>query len=106
MISVLTVLGAVVVGAMLVLGAVQVATGWAPRRVRDDTPRPRLAGAATLVHGVGLAVFLFLGPLGSAVPRQPTIPLLGLAAGNIVGAGLRWLARRPPRVAVPPTTAS
>ncbi|WP_030320765.1 hypothetical protein [Streptomyces sp. NRRL B-3229] len=106
MISVLTVLGAVVVGALLVLGAVQVATGWAPRGVRDETPRPRLSGAATLVHGAGLAVFLFLGPLGSAVPGQPAIPLLGLAAGNIAGAGLRWLARRPPRAAVPPTAFS
>lgn len=106
MISVLTVLGAVVVGALLVLGAVQVATGWAPRWARDDTPRPRLSGAATLAHGVGLAVFLFLGPLGGTFPRQPAIPLLGLAAGNIVGAGLQRLARRPPRAAVPPTASS
>ncbi|MEU6354625.1 hypothetical protein ABZ896_35800 [Streptomyces sp. NPDC047072] len=97
MISVLTVLGAVVVGALLVLGAFQAATGWAPRWVRDEVLRPRLSGAATVAHGVGLAVFLFLGPLGSPLPRHTALPLLGLAAGNIVGAGLQRLARRPGR---------
>ncbi|NEB04453.1 hypothetical protein [Streptomyces sp. SID13726] len=92
---VLVVATSVLVGALLVLGVVQVVTGWAPPWVRDTILRPRLSGVGTLVSAAGLGVFVFLGPLGGVSDRHLYIPLLGLMATGVGTSLFQRLARRP-----------
>ncbi|MEU1475604.1 hypothetical protein ACFYZ8_12670 [Streptomyces sp. NPDC001668] len=94
--SVLVVVAAVVVGALSVLGAVQLATGWVPPWLRNSVLRPRLSGCGTLLHAVGLGVFLFLGPLGSPPTQDVYVPLLGLALSFVGGSVLQRLAQHAP----------
>ncbi|WP_330264639.1 hypothetical protein [Streptomyces griseorubiginosus] len=94
--SVLVVVAAVVVGALSVLGTVQLATGWLPPWLRDTILRPRLSGFGTLLNAVGLGVFLFLGPLGSPPTQDVYVPLLGLALSLVGGSVLQRLAQRAP----------
>ncbi|MFF3329014.1 hypothetical protein ACFYWX_05545 [Streptomyces sp. NPDC002888] len=100
--SILVILAVLAVTALAVMGGAATATGWVPPWGGYRILRPRLWGSGMVVSAVGMAAFMFLGPLGDLPPAYASIPLAGMGA-YLVGLLLQTLARRPGRAPRAPT---
>ncbi|MFF4401818.1 hypothetical protein [Streptomyces sp. NPDC001480] len=75
-------------------GGAAVATGWMMPGARRRVLRPRLWGHGALLGAVGMALFMFLGPLAEA--GLSPLPVIGWLM-FMAGLGLQILAQRPGR---------
>lgn len=90
------VMGAAVLAVLLLVacGGAAVATGWVMPFGRGRVLRPRLWGYGALLCAVGMALFMFVGPLAEAgLSPLPVIGWFMFMAGLV----LQFLARRPGR---------
>ncbi|MEV6479072.1 hypothetical protein [Streptomyces sp. NPDC051576] len=96
--EVLVGMAALVLAAETVAGIATIAKGRIVRPAgRRGIPRPRLWGYGTVVSAVGLADYVFLGPLNSAPFAHMALAATGLGL-FFVGQAVQWLARRTGRV--------
>jgi hypothetical protein len=85
---------AVVAGAAA--GVAAIATGWVPPWGGHRIMRPKLWGYGTLVSAVGLAGYMFLGPMNQAPFAHVSIAAMGFGLW-LAGAATQMSARRPAR---------
>ncbi|MEU6218178.1 hypothetical protein ABZ845_11770 [Streptomyces sp. NPDC047022] len=86
------------VALMVGIGVAGITTGWVPPWARRRVLRPKLTGCGALTGGIGMAMYLFLGPWGG----YPSDGLRGAVAWCgwglfMAGLLLQLLGRRPGR---------
>ncbi|MFE0509454.1 hypothetical protein [Streptomyces sp. NPDC058964] len=93
--------GAAVLAVALLLasGIASVTTGWVMPLGRKRVLRPKLWGYGTLTSGIGMGVFLFVGPWGSSEPPSGLREAIAWCGWGVffVGSLIQLLAQRPGR---------
>ncbi|MFJ7074994.1 hypothetical protein [Streptomyces sp. NPDC098781] len=94
---IITATGVLAVSAGVMAGLAAIVAGWVPPWGRREVTRPTLWGYGTVVAAVGMAGFMFLGPLGTRPFAHMQLGTAGLAA-FLAGTVMQVAAAAAPRV--------